>query len=616
MPSQTKRKARIQFTTCTDDHASPQLNRRNSRRPRFPRFLHGCSYHSCELHHSLLSCGICFLFLCIAAITFFVTQSDLTVQGTSWLWGKRGRECKKDKDCATRLRKDYDSLSWGQCLLPPNGTATCKEHKCVDPPPRPVTMPIDCDDGHWCTVNDKCIPSKGECAGVTRGCHDVDFCTLETCSEDLKTCVAVDAEDSDVCENTCTTDDDCRAEYYCANGRCANFRDLNESLFFSAYEIVPCADDPDDYSMLQHYIIYEEGYSPATDEDYDNHGMRYRTLDSAKGVFFPEDAQDSFNIPMESAAGVQTKIIPPTDTTPAYSEITLTLRTECQSLPDASTCLTKWMRRRYDFELELEDCMVDPDDPLGPVFGTKVGPCHDLKIRRAYSMSLDLVDCPFFTHRTLIKPLSRMRLQLPGKTEQANVVLAGDWIQAVVEMDAEQLQNNPVMKNQSPFLTEAYVCTVDPTHRLAGCAIGTQKNNCPFRGCVGWSGVFNAESPLTSIREYMVDSQRLSAAIQDGVNFCRGVGYATTGCTPGTCSWGVNSLQPPFGSADGFAFRAQGTAGEIIVVDASYRMQYCGEPNNSTGSTGSAGRRLSSLTYRKSTAFKLGEATEVSEKEP
>jgi len=593
-----QRKKRVRFTTCEDDHGSPQLAQRDVRVS--PWHIEG----------TVLSCGVCFLLVCTVAIIFFLSQSDLTVQGTSWLWGKRGRECKRDKDCATRLRKDFDTLSWGQCLLPPNGTAICVDDKCVDPPPRPVEVGLLCNDEKWCTVNDKCT-NDGECVGVTRGCHDVDFCTLEVCSERLEACVGTDAEESNICENACVSNEDCRSEYYCVNGRCADFKIQNENLFFSAYEIVPC-EGPDDYRMLQHYIVHEEGYSLNLADNHENEGFRYRVLQSLDDVFFPELSGDQFAIPLESVSNVQTRIIPKTETSPAYSEITFTFRTECQSLPDVSTCLTKWQNRRYDFELDLKDCIIAENDPLGPVFGTTLGECLPAKIRRAYSMNLDLIDCPLFTEMALIPPLSRLRLQLPGKTDEPDIVMSGDWLRATVELDAEQQRDFPILINQSPFLSSVAVCVIDPTHRLAGCATGEQTSNCPVRGCIGWSGVFNDNSPLTSIREYMLDSERLSAAIQDGVEFCRGVGYSSQGCVPATCSWGVNNYQPPFGSADGFEFRAEGVAGQIIVVDITYRMGYCGDGENTT----SSGRRLAGFSSRSSATFELHEAAQPSGLEP
>jgi len=596
---EVKRKKRVRFTTCEDDHESPQIARPVLRPS------------PCHAEGGLLSCALCFLLVCTVAIIFFLSQSDLTVQGTSWLWGKKGRECKRDKDCATRLRKDFDTLSWGQCLLPPNGTATCVDHKCVDPPARPVMFALPCDDDSWCTVNDKCTPGRGECSGIGRGCHDANFCTLEVCSEHLEACVSMDAAESAVCENTCVADDNCRSEYYCANGRCADFKAKNESLFFSAYEIVPCLDDPDDYSMLQHYTVYEQGYSLDLHDKHENPGYRYRALQSVDNVIFPQLPDDHFAIPLDSVLSVNTKVISPTETTPAYSEITLSFRTTCQSLPDESTCLTKWMNRRYDFELDLEDCVIDPEDPKGVTYGDRLGECLPVKIRRAYSMNLDLIDCPFFTHHSLIKPLSGLRLQFPDKTDRAEVIMPGDWLQAVVELDAEQQQLFPILAGQSPFLTSVTVCSVDPTHRLAGCATNTQADNCPARGCTGWSGTFNDNSPLTSVREYMLNSDRLSDAVQDGVRFCRGLGYSTEGCVPATCSWGANAHQPPFGSADGFEFTAKGTAGETIIVDVAFRMQYCGEGENTTSSR----RRLSTFSYRSSAVFKLHEASQVSDLE-
>lgn len=597
---QIERKKRVRFTTCKEDHESPQLARREYRFP------------SLHLESAVLSCGVCFLLVCTVAIVFFLSQSDVTVKKTSWLWGSRGRECKRDRDCATRLRKDFDTLSWGQCLLPPNGTATCVDDKCVDPPPIPVTSALACDDELWCTVNDRCSPGTGECVGLPRGCHDVDFCTLEVCSEHLQACVGMDAEESAVCENTCASDEDCRAEFYCANGRCANFLDLNESLFFSAYEITPCLNSPDGYSMLQHYIVYEQGYSLDLHDKHDNPAYRYRVLQSADDVEFPRVVSDSYALPLASVVGVDTKIVPPTDTTPAYSETTLSVRTECQSLPDESTCLTKWMNRRYDFELDLKDCTIDASDPLGPTYGTRVGECLPVNIRRAYSMNLDLVDCPFFTRQTLIKPLSTLMLRFPGKEERAEVVLSGDSVRAVVELNAEQQRLFPILAQQSPFLVSATVCSVDPTHRLAGCATGSQTDNCPVRGCVGWSGLNNDNSPLISLREYMADSDRLSAAVQDGVQFCRGLGYSMSGCVPDNCPWGFNNYQPPFGSADGFEFVVQGAAGATIVVDVTFRMQFCGEGKNTT----SSGRRLSAFSYRSSAVFKVRDATQVSDPEP
>ena len=84
------------------------------------------------------------------------------------------------------------------------------------------------------------------------------------------------------------------------------------------------------------------------------------------------------------------------------------------------------------------------------------------------------------------------------------------------------------------------------------------------------------------------------------------------GCVPGMCSWGANAYQPPFGSADGLEFRANGMAGQTIVVDVEFRMQYCGEGPNAT----SGGRRLSSFSYRSSTVFQIHEATKVSDLEP
>lgn len=542
----------------------------------------------CVAHRVLLATGVCFLFACIGFLAFFLSQSDIVSSGSSLL-GVARKKCRRDKDCLTRLRSDFDSLSWGQCLLPPNETSRCVDRYCVDPPPVAVNTPDPCDDSAWCTVHDQCVPGEGICRGVTRSCHDEDFCSLETCSEDLRSCVSMDVDDApETCENTCANDDDCRHEFYCAHGRCANFQARNSSLFFAAYEIQPCPDAADAYAMIQHYIVYEQGYSLDLREGHVNEATRYKALRSSDGVKFPSVSDGA--IPLVSASGVQTRIIPKTATTPGYSEITLSLKTECQSFPDDSTCLTKWMKRKYDFELELQDCVLHENDPLGSQFGSRLGDCLPVKIQRGFTMNLDLVDCPAFPQFSNVSPLLSLRFQYGGnQKEPVSVIAKGDWVQAVVEMNAAQQQLFPILSDQSPFLTSAVVCGVNPFHRLAGCALNTQAQNCPVRGCRGWSGVDSDDSPLLWYRDYMQNAERLSAAITDGVKFCRGVGYQTLGCVPDKCDWGTNTKQPVFGSADGFMFPAVAAVGETVVADVQFRMEYCG---SSGGASGEAGRRL------------------------
>ena len=552
---------------------------------------------SCAAHRIVLASGVCFVFACVGFLAFFLSQSNIVSTGTT-LVGVARIKCRRDRDCAARLRADYDDLNWGQCLHPPNETSKCVDKYCVDPPPVPVESADACDDGLWCTVNDKCVPGKGVCKGVMRSCHDVDFCTLETCAEDLKSCVAMDATDvPETCENTCTGDEDCRHEFYCAHGRCANFQARNSSLFFAAYEIQPCPDDPNAYAMVQHYIVYEQGYSLDLKEGHTNRGMRYRALKTAEGVKFPPAPNGE--IPLVSASGAQTRIIPKTATTPGYSEITVSVKTACQAFPDSSACLTKWMNRRYDFDLYLQDCVVHKDDPLGTEFGTTLGECLPIHIERSFTMNLDVIDCPKFPKFSGIPPLLSLRFQYGGNEKTAITHVAqGDWVQAVIEMDETQQQLFPILADQSPFLTSAVVCGVDPFHRLAACALNDPSADCPIRGCRGWTGTNNDDSPLIWYRDYMDNADRLSAAVSDGVQFCRGVGYEMSGCVPNKCDWGVNSKQPVFGSADGFMFSAAATVGETIVADVQFRMQYCGansDPNAAaaTGTTGGSSRRLS-----------------------
>ena len=77
-----------------------------------------------------------------------------------------------------------------------------------------------CDDGKWCT-HDRC--ASGECRRGAR-LSDADFCTVEECSETLKTCVRADYHDVEACFETCADDHDCRMGYYCLPGQCGKLR--------------------------------------------------------------------------------------------------------------------------------------------------------------------------------------------------------------------------------------------------------------------------------------------------------------------------------------------------------------------------------------------------------
>jgi len=72
-----------------------------------------------------------------------------------------------------------------------NGTGTCQH----------TNNTVDCDDGLFCTANDKC--GAGQCSGAARNCGDGIGCTEDDCNE------ATDSCDHDPQNDECTSDDPC-----------------------------------------------------------------------------------------------------------------------------------------------------------------------------------------------------------------------------------------------------------------------------------------------------------------------------------------------------------------------------------------------------------------------
>ena len=75
-----------------------------------------------------------------------------------------------------------------------------------------VDNTIACDDGLFCTVNDRC--TGGMCTGSVRDCADDNICTDNACDETLRRCTAT--------SNTASCDDNnkCSAISTCKNGVC------------------------------------------------------------------------------------------------------------------------------------------------------------------------------------------------------------------------------------------------------------------------------------------------------------------------------------------------------------------------------------------------------------
>lgn len=564
---------------------------RTSRKPRLdygtqPRKV--VSRRSFWREHSWLLCvTVTFLAAAVGVVVFFLSGSDLVTLKT-WAGGGGGGgnggvlivQCQTDADCEDCC-PDHTPVHLGACLLPPNtSSASCVKGCCVPPEPVPKPAGVPCDDSKWCTMSDACDGS-GHCVGEQRSCVDADFCTLETCSEELRACAGgVDVNDESLCENACETSEDCRADFFCAQGRCARFTKNNVTLFFLGYDIKPC-DSLHGYAMTQQYVVAEQGYSlnmPAADGG----GMRYRVLRSASDVILPAAPEgDPSALTLVSSHGAQTRIVPATNTTPAYSEMTFSVRTECLDLMDDAVCMTAWKDRVYDFELDMSDCAISREDPLGIHDGTLVGECMPVKVHRPFSMSLDVIHCPkFAVQRLLEKSAADVLIEYfdePGVPLTSAIV--GSKLRVVVKAN----QQDELFDGNDPFLTDVSYCGVKENHRLKYCVTNADEA-CPFRGCRGWSRI---DSPVTFTRTFMQNSEALAATFMNLVEYCRGNprGYEPYGCVPGYCDWaerGVSnhtsnhtSNYTDFGRADGFAFLVDAPVGSQIVVDVKYRYQDC-----------------------------------------
>lgn len=111
------------------------------------------------------------------------------------------RLCENDEACSAA----FPGLVIGQC----------ERRACFLDVGRCTVVPVEdgepCEDGLFCTVEDKC--AAGQCSGLQRDCSDDDMCSEDFCDEDADLCVHVPKECDD--NNLCTTD-------YCspATGEC------------------------------------------------------------------------------------------------------------------------------------------------------------------------------------------------------------------------------------------------------------------------------------------------------------------------------------------------------------------------------------------------------------
>jgi hypothetical protein len=97
---------------------------------------------------------------------------DFVVDPIGWTPAVMGTPCgdPTDDDCT-----DPDTC---------DGAGTCLPNHAMDG--------TDCDDGQFCIVGEACV--DGECAiGDPRDCSDEDVCTVDSCDEELDTCVHLES---------------------------------------------------------------------------------------------------------------------------------------------------------------------------------------------------------------------------------------------------------------------------------------------------------------------------------------------------------------------------------------------------------------------------------------
>ncbi|HTV17598.1 MAG TPA: hypothetical protein VMG12_02980, partial [Polyangiaceae bacterium] len=117
------------------------------------------------------------------------------------------RECLGDADCPGSL----PFCSGGTCVECTDATqcpdpgvqcnvATCDGGRCGT---APAPLPAGCDDGFFCTVDDRCS-AGGFCVGTQRTCDNF----TPHCSEELQRCVECTSDDQ--CQFSCDDQGACR----------------------------------------------------------------------------------------------------------------------------------------------------------------------------------------------------------------------------------------------------------------------------------------------------------------------------------------------------------------------------------------------------------------------
>ena len=154
----------------------------------------------------------------------FCDGADICSEGAC---GHSGDPCSGGSECAATCNESADNCfdqAGTACTGDGNVCTddTCNgSGSCAHP-----NNTAGCEDGLFCTVNEVC--SGGSCgAGVARDCSNPssDICTIDSCSEQLRTCV--NTPDPGKNGTACNDHDACTEATTCSAGLCVNGTPLN-----------------------------------------------------------------------------------------------------------------------------------------------------------------------------------------------------------------------------------------------------------------------------------------------------------------------------------------------------------------------------------------------------
>ncbi len=148
------------------------------------------------------------------------------VGGTCSVTALLGKPCDDANVCTTGDACDAEGRCAGGASVLEESTpcVTCTCHPVTGVACDPTPSGEECDDGHCCTTNDRCVVCDGDadcnelgraCRGAATACSDLDPCTLDACAcdaDDQPVCSAPPAVDGAPCEADallCTTGDSC-----------------------------------------------------------------------------------------------------------------------------------------------------------------------------------------------------------------------------------------------------------------------------------------------------------------------------------------------------------------------------------------------------------------------